>query len=200
MKKWIQLLSVILCLIILFSFTGCKSWFAGQHEFLYKKMSEIPVEYEGYYFENVYGTEEAITKNVNEYIFRDKTLLVEENKIIYNEKEIIVDINFMEERSQTFNYINHIWDEKLENNTQETFISGISVFDNKIFIGTCGLISQISASVEGETPFVLFYYDIDSDKIYYCGFYAGEKNKMGYYEGFLSITPKSLIIRKNKDK
>ena len=106
----------------------------------------------------------------------------------------------MEERSQTFNYINHIWDEKLENNTQETFISGISVFDNKIFIGTCGLISQISASVEGETPFVLFYYDIDSDKIYYCGFYAGEKNKMGYYEGFLSITPKSLIIRKNKDK
>lgn len=50
--------------------------------------------------------------------------------------------------------------------------------------------------VEGKTPFVLFYYDFDSDKIHYCGFYAGEIYERGYYEGFLSSRPKSLIIRK----
>ena len=190
------LLTIILlsCLCL---FSGCKKgFFADDHAFLYKKMSEIPIEHKGYYFENIYGTEEAITKDTNEYIFRDKILLVEENKIIYDEKEIIVDIDFMGERSQTFNYINHLWDEKRENNTQKTYISGISVFDNKIFIGTCGLIAQMGASVKGETPFVLFYYDFDSDKIYYCGFYAGEINEQGCYEGFLSSRPKSLIIRK----
>lgn len=193
-KMWAIILSVVSCLCL---FTGCKKgWFADDHAFLYKKMSEIPIEYEGYYFENIYGTEEAITKDINEYIFRDKTLLVEKNKIIYDDKEIIVDINFMGERSQTFNYINHLWDEKLENNTQETYISGISVFDNKIFISTCGLIAQMGALVKGETPFVLFYYDFDSDKIHYCGFYAGEIDERGYYEGFLSSRPKSLIIRK----
>ena len=67
----------------------------------------------------------------------------------------------MGERSQVFSYINHLWDEKLENNTQETYISGISVFDNKIFISTCGLKAQLAAEVKGETPFVLFYYDFD---------------------------------------
>ena len=195
MKKIICIFfSLIICLCLL---TGCnKGWFAREHKFLYKKMSEIPIEYEGYYFENIYDTEEAATKDTNEYIFRDKILLVEENKIIYDEKETIVDIDFMEKRSQTFNYINHLWDEKVENNIQETRISGISVFDNKIFIGTCGLKAQMAATVKGVTPFVLFYYDYDSDKIYYCGFYSGELDEYGYYEGFSSSRHKSLIIRK----
>ena len=124
MKKIVAIfLSVISCLCL---FTGCscnKGWYADDHAFLYKKMSELPVEYDGYYFENIYGTEEAITKDTNEYIFRDKILLVEDNKIIYDEKEIIVDIDFMEERSQTFSYINHLWDGKLKYNTQKTYIS-----------------------------------------------------------------------------
>ena len=195
MKKFIAIiLSVISCLCI---FAGCnKGWFADEHKFLYEKMSEIPVEYDGYYFVNVHDTEEAITKDTNEYIFRDKPLLVEKNKIIYDDKEIIVDINFMEKRSQTFKYINHLWDEKVENNIQETRISGISVFDNKIFIGTCGLKHRLSGNARGVTPFVLFYYDFDLDRIYYCGFYAGEINEYGCYEGFLPSAPKHLIIRK----
>ena len=198
MKKVLAIIfSILSCLCL---FTGCnKGWYADQHKFLYEKMSEIPVEYDGYYFENIYGTEEAINKDTNEYIFRDKILLVEENKIIYDEKETIVDIDFMGERSQVFSYINHLWDEKLENNTQETYISGISVFDNKIFISTCGLKAQLAAEVKGETPFVLFYYDFDLDRIYYCGFYAGEIDEQGYYEGFLSNRPKSLVIRKKQE-
>ena len=195
--KYRRLLAIILSIIsCMCLFSGCKGWYADEHKFLYEKMSEIQVEYDGYYFENVHGTEEAITKDTNEYIFRDKTLLVEKNKIIYDDKEIIVDINFMEKRSQTFNYINHLWDEKVENNIQETRISGISVFDNKIFIGTCGLKNQLSGSARGVTPFVLFYYDFDLDRIYYCGFYAGEINEYGGYEGFLPSAPKHLIIRK----
>ena len=46
MKKGIQILSAILCLIIPLLSFGCKGWFADEHKFLYKKLSEIPIEYE----------------------------------------------------------------------------------------------------------------------------------------------------------
>ena len=31
---------------------------------------------------------------------------------------------------------------------------------------------------------VLYYYDIDADTVYYCGFYSGKLNKNAYYDGF----------------
>ena len=188
---------LLLCMFLVGCGSCKKGFFADEHEFLYQKMSEIPIEYEGYYLENVYGTNEFVPPQDrdNEYIFRDKLLIVEEEKIIYDNKEIITDSNFMEERSQVFYYINHIWDEKVENNKQTVYISA-TVFDNKIFILTNGLFLRFGATIRSMSPFVLYYYDIDADKVLYCGFYAGELNEYGAYTGFLSSVNKSMVIRK----
>ena len=184
------LTSLLVCVFLCCS--GCKKgWFSDEHEFLYRKMSEIPIEYEGYYLGS---TDEEIPVNDNEYIFRDKLLIVEEEKIIYDNKEIITDSNFMEERSQVFYYINHIWDEKVENNQQEVHIKA-TVFDDKIFILTNGLFLSFAATVRSMSPLVLYYYDIDADEILYCGFYAGELNEYGYYSGF-GENSKSTIKKK----
>ena len=184
------LTSLLVCVFLCCS--GCKKgWFADEHKFLYEKMSEIPIEYEGYYLGS---TDEEIPVNDNEYIFRDKLLIVEEEKIIYDNKEIITDSNFMEERSQVFYYINHIWDEKVENNQQEVHIKA-TVFDDKIFILTNGLFLSFAATVRSMSPLVLYYYDIDADEILYCGFYAGELNEYGYYSGF-GENSKSTIKKK----
>ena len=187
------LTSLLVCVFLCCS--GCKKgWFADEHEFLYRKMSEIPIEYEGYYLDDVFGTDEDVADSDGTYIFRDKILTVEWEKIIYDNKEIITDSKFMEKRSQVFYYINHIWDEKVENNKQTVYISA-TVFDDKIFIITMGLYQAFGATVRSMSPFVLYYYDIDADKVLYCGFYAGELNEYGYYSGF-GWTSKSIIIRK----
>ena len=187
------LTSLLVCVFLCCS--GCKKgWFADEHKFLYEKMSEIPIEYEGYYLDDVFGTDEDVADSDGTYIFRDKILTVEWEKIIYDNKEIITDSKFMEKRSQVFYYINHIWDEKVENNKQTVYISA-TVFDDKIFIITMGLYQAFGATVRSMSPFVLYYYDIDADKVLYCGFYAGELNEYGYYSGF-GWTSKSIIIRK----
>ena len=191
-NKYILINFTFLLVCVFLCCSGCKKgWFSDEHEFLYRKMSEIPIEYEGYYLGS---TDEEIPVNDNEYIFRDKLLIVEEEKIIYDNKEIITDSNFMEERSQVFYYINHIWDEKVENNQQEVHIKA-TVFDDKIFILTNGLFLSFAATVRSMSPLVLYYYDIDADEILYCGFYAGELNEYGYYSGF-GENSKSTIKKK----
>ena len=89
-------------------------------------------------------------------------------------------------RSRLYNDINKIWEGKLaEGGTQETSeIEHVVVFDDKIFIITEGLKVHLAGSVKGETPYVLYYYDIDLGMVYYCGFYSGELNEYACYDGF----------------
>ena len=170
MRKIQNIISIFTLTILCLSSVGCsKGCFANEHKWLYEKMSEIPIEYEEYYFENIYGTEEdesAVSQNtIKEYIFRGKTLTVDEYTIIYDENKIVIDINFIEQRSQVSSYINHIWDENGKIRTHQPWISGIQVFDDKIFLSTCGIETQMAGTARGVTPFVLYYYDIDNDKI-----------------------------------
>ena len=192
MKKWIQLLSVILCLIILFSFTGCKSWFAGQHEFLYKKMSEIPMEYDGYYLEPcVWNDEMCVTRGQHipsyECVFRDGKIFVqrteEDYTITYNNSDIIINQSFMEEKSAAYVSVNQIWVDKC-NVSSPARIIGVGVYDEKIFIVTSSMNGGIDQNIRGECPNTLYYYDIDNGKVLYCGFYSGEITSGGLYDGF----------------
>lgn len=201
MKRGVQILSAILCLIIPLLSFGCKGWFADEHKFLYKKMSEIPIEYEGYYLERCgSSSDENIFsgKEQSEYVYNNKPLIVNEKNtiinnapfmcytIVYEEKETLIDANFMEERSVVYEQINHIWDDKLNENAKSKMseIAGVAVYDEKIFIITCGLDISLAGTVKGESPYVLYYYDIEADTILYCNFYAGELNNVGGYSGF----------------
>ena len=59
MRKIQNIISIFTLTILCLSFVGCsKGCFANENKWLYEKMSEIPIEYEGYCFENIYGTEE----------------------------------------------------------------------------------------------------------------------------------------------
>lgn len=178
-----------------------KGWFSDEHKFLYEKMSEIPVGYEGYYLDGCGSSsdENVFTgKDKNEYTFRNEPLIVNRKNttindapftyctIVYKEKEISADAAFMQERSAVYERINHIWDGKLGENTRAKMneIVSVTVYDEKIFIITCGLSMHLSGTVKGESPYVLYYYDVDADAVYYCGFYSGKLNKYQGYDGF----------------
>ena len=189
--KYRRLLAIILSIIsCLCLFTGCKkSWHANEHEFLYEKMSEIPIEYEGYYLET--NNSDPSLEFEGEYNLNKSKLIVEYKGdmgfvIKYKEKEILINSAFLQERSNIYNDINKIWDNKTESggSTHLSEIDRVGVYDEKIFIITMGLREHLSASVKGETPYCLYYYDIELDKVYYCGFYSGELYKTGYYLGF----------------
>ncbi|MDY4186661.1 MAG: hypothetical protein SOX77_02220 [Candidatus Borkfalkiaceae bacterium] len=211
-KKFLTIiLTIVFCLCL---FTACKGCFADEHKFLYEKMNEIPVEYEGYYLEKCGGSsdENVFTgKDHAEYVFRNKPLIVSEKNtmlnnapfvcytVVYDEKEILIDAEFMEKRSAVYDRINHIWDGKLNENfkSKTSELAGVAVYDEKIFIITCGLDTGLAGTVKGESPYVLYFYDIDEDKILYCNFYAGELNDVGGYSGFLAW---QYLTIKNREK
>ena len=180
------ILSAVSCLCL---FTGCKKgWYADEHKFLYEKMSEIQIEYSGYSLEEN-NTEYMIQHEGGEYTYQGEELIISYGaffKINLKNYETIIDVAFMEERSSVYNDINKIWEGKLEEGRAQEIsaIEHVVVFDDKIFIITEGLKVHLAGSVKGETPYVLYYYDIDVDKVYYCGFYSGELNENACYDGF----------------
>ena len=192
MKRVVAIiLSIISCLWL---FTGCnKGWYADEHEFLYEKMSEIPIEYEGYCLGKS-NSDPVKMEQGGEYMLNGVKLNVTYKGdlgfvINYKEREVIVDSIFMQEKSKVYNDINKIWDEKLEaNNVKEKIENkSVVVFNDKVFIITMGLREHLSASVKGETPYCLYYYDIELDKVYYCGFYSGDFAEKGFYSGFREV-------------
>ena len=152
------ILSIIFCLCL---FTGCKKgWYADEHEFLYEKMSEIPIEYEGYYLET--NNSDPTLEFEGEYNLNKSKLIVEYKGdmgfvIKYNENEILINSAFLQERSNIYNDINKIWEGKLEEGRAQEIsaIEHVVVFDDKIFIITEGLKVHLAGSVKGETPYVL---------------------------------------------
>ena len=112
-----------------------------------------------------------------EYTYQGEELIISYGaffKINLKNYETIIDVAFMEERSSVYNDINKIWEGKLEKGRAQEIsaIEHVVVFDDKIFIITEGLKVHLAGSVKGETPYVLYYYDIDADMVDYCGFYS----------------------------
>ena len=186
-------LYIVLGLLILCCLSGCQKRcvkFEKEEAYLYEKMSAIPVEYDGYTLEK---TSESDYMQLVQSQRIETTLQGEEIamyydrgiKILYKEKEITLDTKFMEERSDAYNEINKIWDGWNDEDIGplKIEIEGNCVFDDKVFILTCGLHTSFVGGVKGELPYTLFYYDIINDKVYYTGFYSGEKNEYGY-QGF----------------
>ena len=196
MKRVVAIiLSIISCLCL---FTGCKKgWFADEHEFLYEKMSEIPIEYEGYYLKEDQQNYIKFSNEKEEVFHGEKLVITYKGDmgfvIKYKEKEILINSAFLQERSNIYNDINEIWDNKTESggSTHLSEIDRVGVYDEKIFIITCGMKANMSASVKGQTPYCLYYYDNELDKIHYCGFYSGKLSETKYYYGF---NPDQLLI------
>ncbi len=194
MKKIISIF-IVLCLICI-TLTGCqKGWFADEHEFLYNKMSEIAIEDDTYFLE--YNKKESIVyaeMNKEQILNGDKVTItcVETEQGVYAVYNVQykgynfnIDIKFMEDRSESYVKIHNIWKERIDNYNSKSKIVQFKVFNNKLFIITCGMSTHLAGSVRGEVPYCLYYYDFETDALTYCGFYAGTYDKeFGSYDGF----------------
>lgn len=149
MKKGIQLLSILLCLIIcLFSFAGC---YKDELRFLYKKMDEFEIECKDY---SLIQSEEELGTGQHVKIIYDGTVLLNGNelkieyqnnldgfKLTYQNNELNINSRFMSTYSQTYYDIHKIWGGWRNKNNQEyepdftvNDVVGVIVYDNEIFI------------------------------------------------------------------
>ena len=205
-------LVLVFALLIICSFLcGCnackKGWFADEHEFLYQKMSEIPVEDDTYYLDNkIEGSVVNLDNIQKELVFQGEKIVITPVSIedgiytIFNIKyknyDLTLNIKFMEDRSDAYVKIHNIWKEKIKNYNSKSEIVQFIVFDGKFFIITCGLDFGLAGSVKGEIPYCLYYYDFDTDVIKYCGFFSGDYDEeFGSYYGFIRHQGFSICIK-----
>ena len=157
MKKGIQLLSTLLCLIIcLFSFAGC---YKAELKFLIKNMDKFAKECEEYglFVSDVeinsleYAYEGTHYKESGDLNLKGETLSVK-----YNEDDKDYKIEY-------------------------AGIVGIRIYDDNLFVLTNGIENvSLVKKVRGYIPLLLFKYDILTEEFSYCGYHFSEEKTKEY--------------------
>lgn len=195
MKKGIQLLSMILCLIIcLFSFAGC---YKDELRFLYKKMDEFEIECKDY---SLIQSEEELGTGQHVKIIYDGTVLLNGNelkieyqnnldgfKLTYQNNELNINSRFMSTYSQTYYDIHKIWGGWRNKNNQEyepdftvNDVVGVIVYDNEIFIFVWREDTRLAKREFGNIPFHFYKFNILTNEILYCGYLRKTGEQMKY--------------------
>lgn len=195
MKKGIQLLSMILCLIIcLFSFAGC---YKDELRFLYKKMDEFEIECKDY---SLIQSEEELGTGQHVKIIYDGTVLLNGNelkieyqnnldgfKLTYQNNELNINSRFMSTYSQTYYDIHKIWGGWRNKNNQEyepdftvNDVVGVIVYDNEIFIFVWREDTRLAKREFGNIPYHFYKFNILTNKLLYCGYLRKTGEQMKY--------------------
>ena len=195
MKKGIQLLSMILCLIIcLFSFAGC---YKDELRFLYKKMDEFEIECKDY---SLIQSEEELGTGQHVKIIYDGTVLLNGNelkieyqnnldgfKLTYQNNEMNINSRFMSTYSQTYYDIHKIWGGWRNKNNQEyepdftvNDVVGVIVYDNEIFIFVWREDTRLAKREFGNIPYHFYKFNILTNELLYCGYLRKTGEQMKY--------------------
>ena len=195
MKKGIQLLSILLCLIIcLFSFAGC---YKDELRFLYKKMDEFEIECKDY---SLIQSEEELGTGQHVKITYDGTVLLNGNelkieyqnnldgfKLTYQNNELNINSRFMSTYSQTYYDIHKIWGGWRNKNNQEyepdftvNDVVGVIVYDNKIFIFVWREDTRLAKREFGNIPYHFYKFNILTNELLYCGYLRKTGEQMKY--------------------
>ncbi len=195
MKKGIQLLSMILCLIIcLFSFAGC---YKDELRFLYKKMDEFEIECKDY---SLIQSEEELGTGQHVKIIYDGTVLLNGNelkieyqnnldgfKLTYQNNELNINSRFMSTYSQTYYDIHKIWGGWRNKNNQEyepdftvNDVVGVIVYDNEIFIFVWREDTRLAKREFGNIPYHFYKFNILTNELLYCGYLRKTGEQMKY--------------------
>lgn len=195
MKKGIQLLSMILCLIIcLFSFAGC---YKDELRFLYKKMDEFEIECKDY---SLIQSEEELGTGQHVKIIYDGTVLLNGNelkieyqnnldgfKLTYQNNELNINSRFMSTYSQTYYDIHKIWGGWRNKNNQEyepdftvNDVVGVIVYDNEIFIFVWSEDTRLAKREFGNIPYHFYKFNILTNELLYCGYLRKTGEQMKY--------------------
>lgn len=195
MKKGIQLLSILLCLIIcLFSFAGC---YKDELRFLYKKMDEFEIECKDY---SLIQSEEELGTGQHVKIIYDGTVLLNGNelkieyqnnldgfKLTYQNNELNINSRFMSTYSQTYYDIHKIWGGWRNKNNQEyepdftvNDVVGVIVYDNEIFIFVWSEDTRLAKREFGNIPYHFYKFNILTNELLYCGYLRKTGEQMKY--------------------
>lgn len=195
MKKGIQLLSILLCLIIcLFSFAGC---YKDELRFLYKKMDEFEIECKDY---SLIQSEEELGTGQHVKIIYDGTVLLNGNelkieyqnnldgfKLTYQNNELNINSRFMSTYSQTYYDIHKIWGGWSNKNNQEyepdftvNDVVGVIVYDNEIFIFVWSEDTRLAKREFGNIPYHFYKFNILTNELLYCGYLRKTGEQMKY--------------------
>lgn len=195
MKKGIQLLSILLCLIIcLFSFPGC---YKDELRFLYKKMDEFEIECKDY---SLIQSEEELGTGQHVKIIYDGTVLLNGNelkieyqnnldgfKLTYQNNELNINSRFMSTYSQTYYDIHKIWGGWRNKNNQEyepdftvNDVVGVIVYDNEIFIFVWSEDTRLAKREFGNIPYHFYKFNILTNELLYCGYLRKTGEQMKY--------------------
>lgn len=198
MKKGIQLLSTLLCLIIcLFSFAGC---YKSELKFLIKNMDKFATECEEYslFVSDVeinlpeYAYEGTHYEESGDLSFKGKPLSVNYNeddkdyKIKYADIERTISDSYMKLKSDTYRNIHRLWNDynnskKIEREPSESRIVGLRIYDDNLFVLTNGIEDvSLVKTVRGYIPLLLFKYDIITEEFSYCGYHFSEEKTKEY--------------------
>lgn len=195
MKKGIQLLSILLCLIICsFSFAGC---YKDELRFLYKKMDEFEIECKDY---SLIQSEEELGTGQHVKIIYDGTVLLNGNelkieyqnnldgfKLTYQNNELNINSRFMSTYSQTYYDIHKIWGGWRNKNNQEyepdftvNDVVGVIVYDNEIFIFVWREDTRLAKREFGNIPYHFYKFNILTNELLYCGYLRKTGEQMKY--------------------
>lgn len=195
MKKGIQLLSILLCLIICsFSFAGC---YKDELRFLYKKMDEFEIECKDY---SLIQSEEELGTGQHVKIIYDGTVLLNGNelkieyqnnldgfKLTYQNNELNINSRFMSTYSQTYYDIHKIWGGWRNKNNQEyepdftvNDVVGVIVYDNEIFIFVWSEDTRLAKREFGNIPYHFYKFNILTNELLYCGYLRKTGEQMKY--------------------
>lgn len=198
MKKGIQILSAILCLIIcLSSLAGC---YKDEIKFLIKNMDKFATECKEYSLfvsdveinSSEYAYEGLHYRESGDLIFKDETLSVnysdddKDYKIKYEDVERTISDSYMKQKSDTYRDIHKLWNDynnskKIDEEPSESRIVGIRIYDNNLFILTNGIeYDSLVKRIKGYIPLLLFKYDILTEEFSYCGYHFSEEKAKEY--------------------
>lgn len=197
MKRIIKVVSLILCLILCVSiFTGC---YEDELSFLYKKMDEFEIECNDYSLiqseEELNSEEYAQIQGDYEGVFllNGEELNIEYQgnldgyKLIYQDKELNINSQFMGTFSKTYYNIHKIWYDWNNKNNQESEpnftvsdVLGIIVYDNEIFIIILHENVVLIKREFGNIPLHMYKFNILTNELFYCGYLKKPTKQLKY--------------------
>lgn len=177
-------LVVFLTVILVISGCSCNPFDNGSKAFLKKQMDKLQPEVTGYKIVRTTDMDNdiayfkgTVTVNGTEINIQRKQGSIDSYYIIsYNDKEIVINNEYMREKSKAYVYIHDIWN-RWKNKSQPTIydseIYSVCEFDNRLFIVTNGLFGRVTANiwVNGMIPVTLYEFNIETEEVLYAGYY-----------------------------
>ena len=196
------ILVIFLTVILLISGCSCNPFDNGSRAFLTKQMDKLQPEVTGYKIvritdmdNNIAYFNGTVTVNETEINIQRKEGSIDSYYIIsYNDKEIVINNEYMREKSEAYVYIHDIWNRwknKSQSSVLDSRMYSVCEFDNRLFIVTNGLSGRVTANiwVNGMIPVTLYEFNIETEEVLY----------VGYYDNYVYRSPR-IVIEKTEEK